>query len=93
MDSEKKAPRARGKVEFLASKSEIETLLNSGYSGRFIHEKLSREGKVTMSCAQFYVLIRGITPGERKKSRPRVNSPAQPVTNDNFFHDTQKDVL
>jgi hypothetical protein len=94
MESKKKT-YVRAKVEFLANQPEIDMLLNSGYSGRFIYQKLLSEKKITMSLPRFYVLIRNGTRTTvgRKKSRPRVNSPAQPVTNDNFFHDTQKAVL
>jgi prophage antirepressor-like protein len=45
-------------VEYLANREEIDRLLAIGHSRRFVYDKLFHSGKISMSLAWFYELVR-----------------------------------
>lgn len=47
--AKQRIPRNMARIEFLACREEIETLLGQGFDKRKIHTKLTESGRITMS--------------------------------------------
>lgn len=66
--------KGTGKIEVIACRGEIRTLLQQGYAVSVIYSRLSEENKLTIGWRQFYRHV-------RKLVLPLVNAGAQPVAN------------
>ena len=64
--------RRNGKYQFTAALSEITSLLEEGQTGRYIHEQLTENNRITMSYPQFQrYLSRNISPDKQPHSVQR----------------------
>ena len=78
-------------VEYLAHRSEIDALLDSGHSRLSVFEMLSKDKRITMSLVRFYSLVRkGAAPVKDKAQKRHIAPSPQ---SDAFFYDSTKDVL
>lgn len=59
--SKGKLYRSRARVEFLASKPEIDGMLDKGYSIRMIFDVLKEHKKISVSYTQFFRYVTGKT--------------------------------
>jgi len=68
MPAAKRLRRYMARVEFLACKETVETMLEQGFSKKLIHERLTEEGRVSMAYITLCQILRKST---RKKPAPR----------------------
>ncbi len=71
----KRIKQGQGKVEYLAHKEKIFSLLAKGYTITAIHEQLTKEGKITLSYPRFAALLpkksKELPPEKERKTRSK----------------------
>ena len=74
--SKKRIPRNMARIEFLACREEIETLLSQGYDKRKIHARLIEKKKVSMSYDAFCKVL--LNASKNKLNIQTINMPSEP---------------
>jgi len=68
--------RFAGRVQFLAVQEEVHGLIRQGYGYKMIHEKLTTEGRITMSYDTFYNYLRRKKTQLSKEPDPQIQLPS-----------------
>jgi hypothetical protein len=64
------------KIEYLACKEEVESMLAKNFNPKLIHEKLTKEGRFTMAYPSFTQILRN---AERKHPAAKPSHAAKPA--------------
>ncbi|GFH63356.1 MAG: hypothetical protein ZNDK_1127 [Candidatus Desulfovibrio kirbyi] len=75
MPAGKRLRRHMGRVEYLACKETVDTMLAQGFSKKLIHERLTEEGRFSMAYISFCQIL--LKAG--KKSAPKPSPQTLPV--------------
>jgi hypothetical protein len=67
------------RVEFLACKETVDSMLEQGFSKKLIHERLTEEGRFSMAYITLCQIIRKIARQPVPAKSVTVNAPARPA--------------
>jgi hypothetical protein len=68
------------RVEFLACKETVDSMLEQGFSKKLIHERLTEEGRFSMAYITLCQIIRKIAQKPLPAKFPAGNTPARPAS-------------